>query len=116
MLLSFPNLPAPLPYWGPQEGGASLLPPLGMEKARGQGLPGHSSGQSPKISFRTTEGTSSDGKAEYSSSLGVSRMPWRQLLGGGFRSSGKSEPMNTTAGIDLPSLTGTSGFFKLFNF
>lgn len=49
--LSFLNLPAPLPCWGPQEGCADLLPALGMEKARGQGLPGHSSVESLQISF-----------------------------------------------------------------
>lgn len=49
--LSFLNLPAPLPCWGPQEGCADLLPALGTEKARGQGLPGHSSVESLQISF-----------------------------------------------------------------
>lgn len=65
MLLSFLNLPVPLPYWGPQEGRAGLLLPLGMKKARGQGLPGHSSAQSLRTSFRTVGITSSDGKTGY---------------------------------------------------
>ena len=76
MLLLFLNVPAPLPYLGPEEGCASQLLPLGMEKAKGQRLPGHSSVQSLKISFTVmVEMTSSGGKAGYIISLEGSGMP-----------------------------------------
>lgn len=79
MLFLFLNFPAPLPYLGPKDGCASQLLPRGMEEARRQGLPGHSSIQSLKISFTVmVEMTSSGGKAGYIISLEGTGMPWWQ--------------------------------------
>lgn len=49
--LSVLHLPALLPCQGPEEGYAGLLPPQGMEKAKGQAPEASSSFQSFKISF-----------------------------------------------------------------
>lgn len=80
MLLSFLNLPAPLPCWGPQEGCAAVLPPLGMEKAGGQGPPGHSSAGLFRL-VSHDENYSPGGKAGCNSRLEVSGMPWCQHAG-----------------------------------
>ena len=101
MLFLFLHFPAPLPCLGPQEGCASQLLSLGMEKARGHGLPGHSSVQSLKISFTVmVEMTSSGGKRGYNMRLEGSRMPWWQHWARGCRSLGKSGLKNSSAGIE----------------
>lgn len=78
--LSFLNLPAPLPCWGPQEGCADLL--LHWARRRQGVRASQDTAQSSLFRLALHDGNySPDGKAGYKSQLEVSRMTWCQHVG-----------------------------------
>lgn len=115
--------PSPAAGLGPPGGCARLLPPLGMEKASGQGTPGHSSVQSLKISFTRWKwlhhmeklGTEAAPRTAASHSQGLRDRSTRTPLGSAAGKYWGPGALRATSWTNLTPSSGIDQFTTLFS-